>query len=584
MSATLAAAPRWSASRTAALLAVALPQLIAIGVYPSPSFLNEISALIGWPIWLLVLLLSVPTDRLPSGRIVDGPGLGLLGALALLAVCALASPLCTGRPWSLALSAAGGIVAALLTAWAATILQRAGAARDAFAGFCWALLVAGVLGSLVGVIQVYVPEWTGTDWISASSLGNRAVGNLRQPNHHCTVLLWAMVATVWLDDSKRLSRRIGMACFAFLLFGVVLTAARSGALGVLVLALWGALDRTLPKRLRALLLGSPVAYLVLYGAVLVVAHQHQVAFIGEAQLHKSDISSSRFSVWHDSLTLISEHPWIGVGFGEFNFAWTLHAFPNRSGHFFTNAHNLPLQLAVELGLVLAAVVLGLLAWALWRAIALARDGGDASGLRVRRAGLVMLLLMLVFSMLEIQLWFAHLLLPTAFLFGLLVTPEQTSGGHLAQRAELPKLLPVGLVATLVVSVASVYQYYRVLPMFEATREVPLARRIEIGSRSWFFSHTADFALATTAPESSRIVPRASTHSTLDTRLMMAWALALDQKGETDKARYIAARLREFRNPESADFFAVCVSVPANGDKVPFQCEAPQRTYDYRDFR
>ena len=47
------------------------------------------------------------------------------------------------------------------------------------------------------------------------------------------------------------------------------------------------------------------------------------------------------------------------------------------------------------------------------------------------------------------------------------------------------------------------------------------------------------------------------HYLLDTRLMMAWATALDERGEPDKARYIADRLREFRNPQAAEFFAPC---------------------------
>ena len=45
------------------------------------------------------------------------------------------------------------------------------------------------------------------------------------------------------------------------------------------------------------------------------------------------------------------------------------------------------------------------------------------------------------------------------------------------------------------------------------------------------------------------------HYLLDARLMIAWAKALEERGELDKARYVAARLKEFRNPEPAEFFA-----------------------------
>ena len=37
------------------------------------------------------------------------------------------------------------------------------------------------------------------------------------------------------------------------------------------------------------------------------------------------------------------------------------------------------------------------------------------------------------------------------------------------------------------------------------------------------------------------------HYLLDTRLMMAWAKALDEAGDVERARHLAQRLREFRN-------------------------------------
>ena len=94
------------------------------------------------------------------------------------------------------------------------------------------------------------------------------------------------------------------------------------------------------------------------------------------------------------------------------------------------------------------------------------------------------------------------------------------------------------------------------------------------------------AAATTAePPSSAMGAFASTtHSLLDTRLMMAWARALNESGHVDKARYLAARLREFRNPASDDFFAVCNSAPAAGSPRAFQCETPGQPLSWRDFK
>ena len=85
------------------------------------------------------------------------------------------------------------------------------------------------------------------------------------------------------------------------------------------------------------------------------------------------------------------------------------------------------------------------------------------------------------------------------------------------------------------------------------------------------------------------------HYLLDARLMLAWAKALDEAGETDKARYVAARLKEFRNDQAAEFFAPCAAASAaaatglGGDAgraplrpsrigagaLPYQCLAPE---------
>ena len=71
------------------------------------------------------------------------------------------------------------------------------------------------------------------------------------------------------------------------------------------------------------------------------------------------------------------------------------------------------------------------------------------------------------------------------------------------------------------------------------------------------------------------------HHLLDTRLMIAWADALAQSGDVNRARHLAARLREFRNPAADEFFAPCAD--ATLAPPPYQCAPPQRLYSWRDF-
>ncbi|TMH09429.1 MAG: polymerase, partial [Betaproteobacteria bacterium] len=288
----------------------------------------------------------------------------------------------------------------------------------------------------------------------------------------------------------------------------------------------------------------------------------------------------------NTLALIAQHPWLGVGFGEFNFAWSLTPFPHRPTAFFDHTHNLPLQFAVELGLPLATLVLALLLYALWRAFDASRHA-DKTTTPMLRAAFMMVLMMAVHSELEYPLWYAYFLLPTAFAFGFCLG---TGSAHATDQAPARKGRRVLLVASMLVmagGAAALYDYEKVVVIFSPPDDAPpLAQRIADGQRSWFFAHHADYAAATTAEHPSTVMPSFAdaTHYLLDTRLMMAWARAYEEAGDTERARHLAQRIKEFRNEESTAFFEPCLEAPTGGTPLPFQCLAPTRTMDYRDFR
>ena len=102
---------------------------------------------------------------------------------------------------------------------------------------------------------------------------------------------------------------------------------------------------------------------------------------------------------------------------------------------------------------------------------------------------------------------------------------------------------------------------------------PLPQRIAAGQRSVLFAHHADYAAATTTETPGQAMPAfaGAAHYLLDTRLMMAWARAYAERGDVNRARYLAQRLREFHHPESDEFFAACEQ---NTKPRPFQCESP----------
>ena len=602
MQPTLPASPPFAAERAnpagialLACLALALPTALAFNLPPSSTFLNQAAALVAWGAWLIVLTSLPARGAAASMRGLPRGLLALQAALALVGLAALAAPLWAALPWSLA---------------------RAGFGRAAFRAFCIGMVAAGALSSIVGIVQVFVPTLADGNLIARSYIEGRAVGNMRQPNHLSSLLLWAIVAAVWLGEARVL-RRAASALLALLFtFVVVLSASRTGALSMLLLAAWGLVDRRLSRWSRLLLIATPLVYALLWYATGVWAdHSHHV-FGGETRFStKGDISSSRWSIWSNTLALIRMHPWAGVGFGEFNFAWTLTPFPGRPLAFFDHTHNLVLQFLVELGIPLGALVLGLLLAALWAAFSAARrpvardaEVGDAL---LRPAAFMMVLLILVHSLLEYPLWYAYFLLPAAFAFGLcLVETNETPPRRASEpprrgagesppvdaavapsfdRAGAARLRPL-VVASLVLTMgglAAVLDYARVAVIFAPPEgAAPLAQRIVDGRRSVFFSHHADYAAATTTEHPAEVMPAflGAPHYLLDARLLQAWATALDEAGDTEHARHVAQRLREFDNAQSAEFFAPCAAPALQGATLPFQCQAPSRAFRYEDFR
>ncbi len=588
--------PSRSAAPWFAAAAAAIPSLLAYNVAPSPTFLNQALAFALWPAFALALA------PLAAAR----GAATLQAALALLVAAGLWSWLGAALPASLALSLIGSLLAAAVMvasgAGARARLQAdaAGlAAVDLFAAFCWGWVVSGALNVAIAIVQVF---WAGAidgDWIAHSGFPGRAVGNLRQPNHLSSLLLWSCIAAAVLLQLGRLRARWAAALFAPFVFAVVLTASRTGLVSVLLLAVWGGLDRRLARPVRGLLIAAPLVYAVSWLGMAQWAAASAHSFGGTERLAETDISSSRFAIWRDTLALIRQQPWTGVGFGEFNYAWSLTPSPHRPTALFDHTHNLPLQLAVELGLPLALLITGLLVWALWQG---ARRAWLASGElgTAQRSAMVMVLMIGLHSLLEYPLWYSYFLLPAAWAWGFALWQAP-------QPAEAPRSPPppqacstalvLANVALVIGAALAVLDYGRVAAIFSADEgAAPLEQRIAAGQRSLLFAHHADYAAVTSGvatADPAHAFDRA-THYLLDTRLMIAWSRSLAERGQLDAARFVADRLREFRKDDAEAFFQACADAPASAVAAgsaasaasaaaeTFPCERPLRAPGWRE--
>ena len=565
----------------ATLLASCVPTLLAYNQPPSATLLNQCVAVALWG--GVVMVMPLATTRRLGATIA-----ALLGALAIVGAAAFGSWAFGALPLSLALQALGLLAGAALLAGSGASASSGPGGPAAFGALALGLLVAGLAGSAVALLQVFAPEWIDGNWIAHSSLAGRAVGNLRQPNHLCSLLLWALVAGVALHELRWLPRAALWALTVLMVWALELTASRTGAVGLGLLLGWALLDRRLSRSARCLLAATPLLYALAYGAMAWYGRlSHQALGAGARLLAQDavtvDSPNSRMNIWRNTVDLIAAQPWTGVGFGEFNLAWTLSPFANRPTAFFDHSHNLLLQLAVELGLPAAAMVSSLLLLALWQGLQRARRASGDSSL-VARASLMLVITVALHSLVEYPLWYAYFLLPAALAWGFVLGVPATKPSS-PESQTMPQAIRWGPIAGLLMCLAgawSLLDYQGVVAIY-APAEVaePLTKRIEQGQSSPLFAHHADYAAATnpSSESSAELGFARAPHSLLDTRLMMAWAERLAEQGQVDQARWLAQRLREFRNPEADAFFAPCRDSAASA----FQCQMPVAAHGWREF-
>ena len=594
-------------------IALIFPPLLAYNRSPSATQINELLCVLGWGLCLLA------ANRISPGSGRRGATTTLALALGAMCIAIVASWTIGSLPTSLALPPLLLLVAACFVAALGARVAQGGSQDDLqpFAPFAFGMVTVGVCSAVIAVIQVYFPSLTQFaegSLIAQTGIAGRAVGNLRQSNHLASLLVWSAIALVPLVEWRRIPRWLGGLLLLLIMTAVVLSGSRTGLYaGVAVLVLWavvesiavwiwGPTESRLSRSTRVALALTVVFPLGVLFWPWLSAHVSFMPHAVGAATRGADGDSSHFAIWKNAVEMIRQQPWLGVGWGEFNFAWTLTPFPHRPTAFFDHTHDLPLQLLVELGVPLGLLVLGVLLWALVQGFQRAWSAQGAAG-HGARAAWVMVVMIGIHSLDEYPLWYAYFLLPAAWAWGFTLgsgpAPKVAAepalngvvGGRQVDPGKLVRLSSEGSglrwfgATMVVVALLATWDYWRVSTIFiEDATLAPLPDRITAGEASPFFAHHADYADATISDPPSKALGafERATHSLLDSRLMMAWATALAESGQTERARYLVGRLKEFNKEDTGEFFAPCTD--ATVQVKPFQCLPEPKGLTWRDFR
>ena len=279
----------------------------------------------------------------------------------------------------------------------------------------WGVLLAALVSAVIGLLQYFGLGEQLTPWAWPAEAG-QAQGNLRQRNQQASLLNLGCWSVLWLWGGRSAAAgafpRVALgAALVLLAVGCAATASRTGALQwLLMLALLFWWRRGAPGAL--LLWGLLAASAYALAATLLpwlLQGTQGVNSLGvfERVLQEPAGCESRSVLWANVLALIAQRPWTGWGWGELDYAHYITLFEGpRFCALLDNAHNLPLQLAVELGLPLALLLCGGVIMWMWRARPWRED------LPHRRLAWGVLALVGVHSLLEYPLWYGPFQLVT----------------------------------------------------------------------------------------------------------------------------------------------------------------------------
>ena len=539
------------------MLCLSAPWLNPFTSSPSTSV---VPLLVSWMLASCALLFVMDLPYLKSAQPAPRPWLG-----GLLLVCLAASLLWVPEVIDRALTA--GLLAALGCVWLMAELGRRAAVRSngLLMWFVGAWVFAAAVSSVLGVLQYLGLARELSPWVNQPLKGD-AFANLRQRNQFATLTSLGLVALLGWVAARAKAQSMTTRCWSIafvvlnvLAAGVACSVSRTGAMqwvlvGVLMFA-WGwrsaKHDAGFGKGLVWLSIAAPV--LVAVWSVLMPWLALQTTgewgasmilrVTGQAQDYAA--CGGRRVLWFNVLTLITQHPWLGWGWGETDYAHFMTGYSSmRFCDMLDNAHNFPLHMALELGVPFALAVMALVAvWVLrrtpWR---------EQNAWRVM-AWCLMVVLGL-HSLLEYPLWYGPFQMTLGLAIGLLWAARDVPSTEEAQEG------PMLVAALLFIGcLYAAWDFNRVGQIYRQAASRDAAYRdnpLHHAKQSWLFKNQADFAelttQAVTADNASEVYPHALRlmHYSPEARVVQRVIDSGKLLGHDAQAQALAARLEDVK--------------------------------------
>ncbi len=508
--------------------------------FTSPPSTSVLPLLLSWMMAACALLLvaDLPMQHTRQHRTVSAYESYFLQGLFCLVVLGVCVALFT-VPQVVDVGATAGLVAALVCMVAMIWVGRRVACHEnhLMPWLVIAWLSAAVISSVLGVLQYLDMAGPLAPWVNQPAFKGDAFANLRQRNQFASLTSIGLVALLastyallqrdvkvqaWCLTVKRYAVATAFLLLNVLAIGAACSMSRTAVLQwVLVSALallwtWRQhvqqpQNLSQPNKLKSarawwgLVLSAPLLLLLWsflmpwVAQFLTGAQGANLALRVTGSAGDYGVCGSRSVLWRNVWHLIVQKPWLGWGWGETDFAHFLTLYPSlRFCDILDNAHNLPLHLALELGVPLSVCVL--LMVVLW--VGVRKPWHEHAIWRVMAWGV--LLVVGVHSLLEYPLWYGPFQMAVGLSVGLLwakpdhettvhVQPSAPDAiAHKASEAWSLLLASVFFMACLYAA----WDFNRVSQIYKPVEQrdpIYSSNPLAYAKQSWLFRNQAEFA-------------------------------------------------------------------------------------------
>jgi O-antigen ligase len=235
--------------------------------------------------------------------------------------------------------------------------------------FMHAVWLSALVSGFIGLLQWFNVQVPWGMYVMQTDMGDRASGNMGQPNQLATLLLMGLAALSYLFSKKQLGKAPFVAGVLILTLALVFAQSRSAMLSAAFMVLFVCWKRnsvvpTLRARWALVWFAS-----FLLATFLLPAVSNFLLMDGVRTMGFDGSSTVRITMWKQILYAISQSPWVGYGWNHTPTAHSAGAIAYPGIFTFTYSHNIVLDVLAWCGLPFGLFIVGVsLFWFVSRAV------------------------------------------------------------------------------------------------------------------------------------------------------------------------------------------------------------------------